>query len=495
MRQWTVAIDDYELSNLGKLLEIVYFDYDIQRVIVNHYPGSGSGRGNVSRTHEYALFVIPKGVDVLQGKKKEAGERDRGFRRSGTGENNYRTGRPNSFYAILVDPNTFKIMGMEAPPEKENNDYPKEKNQDGYLRVYPIGEDGSERVWGLSYESAIPEWEAGNLVCTENYVIKRLYEDEATREILISLWSSSKFNAASQGTNLLSDILGSSGLFSYPKSVFTISTSIDASVPHKKNPLILDYFAGSGTTGHAVINLNREDGGRRKYILVEMGTYFDTATKPRIQKVIYSKDWKDGKPLSREGSSHCFKYMRLESYEDSLNNLALQCKPDQQLALEQATPAFKESYILSYMLDVESKDSLLSIQSFVHPFDYQMNIATGSAGESKPTPIDLVETFNYLIGLRVETIQAIRDFRVITGQTPEGDRTLIIWRDLEDKSNADLEEFFRKQDYNPRDMEFDLIYVNGDNNLENLRRPDETWKVRLIEEDFLRLMFEEQEKS
>ncbi|HQN44711.1 MAG TPA: hypothetical protein PLA25_11290, partial [Anaerolineaceae bacterium] len=78
----------------------------------------------------------------------------------------------------------------------------------------------------------------------------------------------------------------------------------------------------------------------------------------------------------------------------------------------------------------------------------------------------------------------------VFGRTPAGEHTLIIWRDLEEKSNADLEDFFRRQEYNPRDSEFDLIYVNGDNNLENLRRPDETWKVRLIEEDFLRLMFE-----
>jgi adenine-specific DNA-methyltransferase len=91
----------------------------------------------------------------------------------------------------------------------------------------------------------------------------------------------------------------------------------------------------------------------------------------------------------------------------------------------------------------------------------------------------------------VQTLQSIRGFRVVTGLTPAGDRTLIIWRDLEENNNAALEAFFRKQDYNPRDIEFDLIYVNGDNNLENLRRPDETWKVRLIEEDFLRLMFEE----
>ena len=91
-----------------------------------------------------------------------------------------------------------------------------------------------------------------------------------------------------------------------------------------KNSIILDFFAGSGTTGDVVINLNREDNGNRKYILVEMGKYFDLVTKPRVEKVIYSEDWKDGKPVSRKGSSHCFKYIRLESYEDALDNLEIQ---------------------------------------------------------------------------------------------------------------------------------------------------------------------------
>jgi adenine-specific DNA-methyltransferase len=142
------------------------------------------------------------------------------------------------------------------------------------------------------------------------------------------------------------------------------------------------------------------------------------------------------------------------------------------------------------MLDIESRDTLISIYKFAHPFNYMLNVSSGSIGESTPKNINLVETFNYLLGLHVKTIQSLRGYKVVTGVTPAGERALIIWRDLTEKSNADLEEFFRKQDYNPRDMEFDLIYVNGDNNLENLRRPDETWKVRLIEDEFMRLMFD-----
>ena len=109
--------------------------------------------------------------------------------------------------------------------------------------------------------------------------------------------------------------------FSYPKSINAVYDALF--IGSNDDSLILDYFAGSGTTAHAVINLNREDNGRRKYILVEMGDYFDTVLKPRIQKVIYYESWKNGKPTARHtGVSHCFKYLCLESYEDTLNNLS-----------------------------------------------------------------------------------------------------------------------------------------------------------------------------
>ena len=260
------------------------------------------------------------------------------------------------------------------------------------------------------------------------------------------------------------------------------------------NAIVLDFFAGSGTTGHSIINLERLTRRKLKSILVEMADYFDTVLKPRIQKVIYSKDWKDGKPISRQGSSHMFKYIRLESYEDTLNNLELK-KTDAQRSLLEQSDLFRESYMLSYMLDVESKGSasLLNIDRFEDPFNYKLKIATGSAGETRPVTVDLVETFNYLLGLTVHHINHIRGFRVVHGANPKGEKVLVIWRNLKEKSNEDLDEFFRKQEYNPKDTEFDLIYVNGDNNLENLRRDDETWKVRLIEEDFKRLMFDVQD--
>lgn len=255
--------------------------------------------------------------------------------------------------------------------------------------------------------------------------------------------------------------------------------------------MILDFFAGSGTSGHAVINLNREDKGNRKYILVEMGEYFETVLTPRIKKVIYSSDWREGKPVTRDGSSHIFKYIKLESYEDTLNNISLKRTPHQQEAIEEIMSSnAREEYLLSYMIDVEAEgsSSILNIEAFKSPFEYKMMITEGE--ETKPVKVDLIETFNYLIGLHVKTIDMIKGIKVITGTLPNREEVLILWRNTDQISNEQLEEFFKKQGYKTRDTEFDRIYVNGDNHLENLKLADDKWKVVLIEEEFKRLMFE-----
>src|SRR5215210_4430376 len=113
------------------------------------------------------------------------------------------------------------------------------------------------------------------------------------------------------GTREIQDLFGAKAYY-FPKAIQLVKTLVDQATDSGSGNRALAFFAGSGTTGHAVIDLNREDGGNRKYILVEMGAYFDAVTKPRILKVIYSKDWKDGKPVSRQGTSHVLKYIKLE---------------------------------------------------------------------------------------------------------------------------------------------------------------------------------------
>lgn len=309
---------------------------------------------------------------------------------------------------------------------------------------------------------------------------QKLYLTEDSRRQMSSLIQDAKKGKADV------DPLGIEFPYCHPISLYE---ELISSVTHKRNEIIFDYFAGSGTTGHTVINLNREDGGNRKYILVEMGEYFDTVTKPRIQKVVYSEDWKDGKPVSRKGISHCFKYLRLESYEDTLNNLDVSRSKTQQQTLDM-NEKFMEGYMLSYMLDVETEGStsLLNIDKFEDPFNYYLNITRNS--ESKPTKVDLVETFNYLIGLVVETIDELDGYKVVTGKNLAEEKILIIWRNLAQKNNEDLNAFFGRIRVNIHDSEFDRIYVNGDNYLENMKLEEDKWKVVLIEEEFKKRMFE-----
>lgn len=264
-------------------------------------------------------------------------------------------------------------------------------------------------------------------------------------------------------------------------------------------PLVMDYFAGSGTVAQAVINQNREDKQERRFILIEGGAHFNTVVKPRIAKVVYSNSWQDGKPLNRNSGVRQFvKFLKLESYEDCLANLVVQKLNVVQTALVESNSKVREDYMLHYILRAETADSpsTLNVQSFDHPFEYKLKIAADTVGETKEVNVDMVETFNWLLGLRVHTLDVIRGFHIVTGRLPgqgnseNGDKALIIWRDITENPNEKLDEFFAKQAFNTLDQEFDVIYVNGDNNLQNLRKDDQTWKVRLIEEEFHRLMWD-----
>ncbi|NRG28791.1 site-specific DNA-methyltransferase, partial [Bacillus circulans] len=324
---------------------------------------------------------------------------------------------------------------------------------------------------------------------------------------------------AESGKSELTAIVGNNHGLDSVKPKELISIFLNALVD--KNELVMDYFAGSGTTAHAVINLNREDEGNRRYILAEMGRHFDKITIPRLKKVIYSQDWKNGKPVSREGISQIFKYIRLESYEDTLNNLVINLTQEQ-LTLLEKNPELREQYMLSYMLnnETENSTSLLNTDMFKNPFEYKLKIANGL--ETQLTTVDLVETFNYLLGIEVirnerkECYNAIEDnssevpgavklsstkdgeytFKEIEGRTSDGNKMLIIWRTLSDdivKDNAALDAYFLKKKYSTQDFEFNRIYVNGDNNLQNLKLDEERWKVVLIEEEFKKLMFDVQD--
>lgn len=249
----------------------------------------------------------------------------------------------------------------------------------------------------------------------------------------------------------------------------------------KPNELVLDFFAGSGTSC-AVAQKSL-----RKWIGVEQGGYFSNITLKRLKNTLYGDKSGITNDTNWKGGGF-FKYLLLENYEDTLNNLSFKINPAQELAFE-SNSTFKEGYMLNYMLDVEAQDSLLNLEWFVDPFNCYLNITKNN--EMKPTKVDLVETFNYLIGMVVDNYAVPKEgYLVITGKNLSGEKILVVWRDCNKHDNQSLNDFLTKSKYNPLDSEFNRIYVNGDNNVENLKVADERWKVILIEEEFHKKMFE-----
>ena len=493
-------------------------------VSVVHNPRGIQGSG-FSFTHEFAYFLHRKGMSL--GLKTLEDTKSKPLMKTGS-ESERSTGR-NCFYPISI--REGRIVGFgDVPDDDWHPDSAVYRRGDGIVEVWPISSsDALERKWRYSRHSIVSVAEQLTIrTGRDGAPVVYLAKDyEAYRTV----WNGAEFNAAEHGSTLLRNILGSVGGFSFPKSIWTVWHSLKvASLGH--DDLVLDFFAGSGTTGHALINLNREDGGRRKFILVEMGDYFDTVLLPRIKKVTFTPEWKEGRPkrLARREEAQrgprIVKVVRLESYEDALNNLEARRSERQQLLLDageaHGADGLREQYTLRYMLDVETRgnQSLLNVQGFRDPTAYKLKVKRPGSDETHEVNVDLLETFNWLVGLMVGHIAAPqafsaafeRDrekrlrlkgglrqeadgpywFRTVSGVTPDGRRTLVIWRKLVGKPERDnlvLDAWFTGQGYSAKDSEFDLIYVNGGNNLENLKTSDDLWKVRLIEGDFHRLMF------
>jgi adenine-specific DNA-methyltransferase len=257
-------------------------------------------------------------------------------------------------------------------------------------------------------------------------------------------------------------------------------------VSSRPDDVVMDFFAGSGTTPAVALKLNR------RFVAVEMGSYFDSDLLYRLKMVLGGRRVGISSYVDYAGGG-CVKYVRLESYEDTLNNLRLRERSAAQQSLLEQLSSAREDYMLSYYLDIETEGSvsLLNLERFEAPFDYQLTVTQG--GEGRSVSVDLPETFSYLLGLRVKRIRTRDGFYTVEGADPEGKRVLVIWRGLKDPEtdNEALERFYTGQGYADRPAEDapDRIYVNGDNTLLNLRPEGASWQVLLIEEEFKRLMF------
>jgi len=389
----------------------------------------------------------------------------------------------------LLDPNgrVYRLVAMGAPEKRTDQKFFKPLIHPTTNQPCPVPPNG----WSRTPETLSDLLAEGLIVFGKDHTVqpqKIVYLRDDAQKQVASILADGK-----SGKAFLDD-LGLEFPYCHPVSMYEQILAIKP-----EDSLFIDYFAGSGTNGHAVINLCRNYGVDHKQILIEMGDHFESVLVPRLKKIIYSSSWSKGKPIATEtGISHCFKVLKLESYEDTLNNLQLRRSSVQGDLLNTLPEKGRDDYLLNYMLDVESRGSLLSVEDFRKPFDYTLNVAVDSAGAFEPRKIDLVETFNYLIGLRVKHIDAQpqRGYATITGTLPSGETCLVLWRDCDVLDYEGVSKLCDRLAINPADNEFDVVYINGDHNIPTVltQTAEEggatrVLKLRQIEPEFLDRMF------
>lgn len=466
----TVAIDENEQERLGLCLKGMFPEHQHTCVTVIHNPGGIQGN-NFSYCHEYAYFVYPNKSRMIGLQDRDDEDADIRPLRDVSKGNHLREAAANCFYPIYVK--NQKIIGFgdvcadSFHPESVNIE-----KSDGTIEIYPIDAQGNERKWVFARNTV----ESIKDELTVEYNRNRKIVDIIRKKIRFNfktVWNNKTYNANIYGSKVLNNIMGNE-MFSFPKSVFNVMDCISASTQDAKNSTIIDFFAGSGTTGHSVLKLNKKDKGNRNFILVEMGQYFETVTKPRILKVIYSDNWKGGKPQDNNGSTkQIIKYQALEQYEDSLNNIDF--KEPTNLAKE------SKDYNIKYMLEFESKGSnvFLNLDALDSPFEYKLK--TYDNNEFREHNVDLIETFNYIAGIDVKSIQRKLDdnevYLIVKGYRKDK-AVIIIWRNITDGFEPVRDKEFIETEILNED--YDEILVNGNSLVENAKSIDEIFKSNMF---------------
>ncbi|WP_098053435.1 site-specific DNA-methyltransferase [Kocuria marina] len=301
-----VTIDEKEVHRLGLLLDQMLPEARTQMVsiVINH---NGATRSReFSRTDEYAFFCFfggagPAGLtDPLFGEsatKKTERVRWEWLMRGGS--NSRRVDRPNLFYPVFVNESlrTIEGVGDPIPLEADPSDVP---SPPGLRAVWPIRASGEHANWRAShgylrqllnqgyarlgaYDKRNDRWsllylgkaqirriEEGDIVVTgrdDAGAVQLKLSDGGLAKVPPTTWNRQRHNAGEYGSRLVKAFIPGVG-FTFPKSLYAVEDALRAVLVNKPDACVLDFFAGSGTTAHAVMRLNKQDGGRRQCISV-----------------------------------------------------------------------------------------------------------------------------------------------------------------------------------------------------------------------------------
>ncbi len=321
-----VAIDDTECRYLLCAMEELFGVNNFVGVITTLANPQGRVEKFLSAVNEYNL-IYAKNIDHLQGLSVLKKGRWTNLKRTGT--NSRREERPNRFFPILEKNGKLYLIKRdeyEQLYDRERKTFNDEYLQtliakyeaEGYSVILPKSKTGEYLVWQRTFERVYRELD------TYRYENGNIYTPPIVRKTPRTIWVDSKYSNPEYGTELLKNMMGEALSDNTPKSVYTVMDMCNLA----NAEIILDFFAGSGTTAHAVMKLNKEDSGKRKFIVIEMGDHFNTVLLPRIKKVAYSLNWKDGKPIPPdkkqeypEGVSTFVKYYELEQFEEILRRV------------------------------------------------------------------------------------------------------------------------------------------------------------------------------
>ena len=322
-----VTIDEKEYLHLGCLLEQIFPEANIQMVSSVINPKGNRRDNQFSRCEEYIFYIyigaaalVSNGSDMLRSSSNEEdgeGTKDTSVRLRallrGASNHGKRTDRPNLFYPLLFNKHTGRFIGhgpvLKLDESKESYIPPQDA-----VAMWPIGANGSELTWNLQPETLMEkhknhflsfgEWNgqqrtgyylsAGmednfrkglyNIIGTDDdgaYIIE--FKNHSIKEVRpLTIWNEKEHSASEYGTTFLNKIIGNR--FSFPKSLYAVHDTIRFFVANKPNALIVDFFAGSGTTLHAVNLLNKEDGGKRRCIMVTNNEVSDDEAKALTAK-------------------------------------------------------------------------------------------------------------------------------------------------------------------------------------------------------------------
>lgn len=264
------AIDENEFATLSMMLKEVFSEgsYEHSYVSVVHNPRGQQGN-NFSYVNEYLIFIYPSdGKKYLADFPKDEVDA-RNLRDSGTESD--RTDARNCFYPFLVKNGVIIGIG-DVPP---NDVHPASANvllEDGTMEVWPMTDSGDEKKWRYARQSVEGIFDKLTAKQGRQSVQIIFNKSEGTMR---SVWVNARYDASEYGTKLVQNLLGDSS-FTYPKSLYAVYDAILAGAKHSKDAIILDFFSGSATTAHAVMELNAADGGQRKFIMVQVPEEIDS---------------------------------------------------------------------------------------------------------------------------------------------------------------------------------------------------------------------------